>query len=58
MVNLLRVEGKGNLFEIRRLERESEKQCGESGCLGSRCNCMSLRISLTIFGPHFSLSVK
>lgn len=58
MVNLLRVEGKGNLFEIRRLEREVERQCGESECLGSSCNRMSLRISLTLLGPRFPSSVK
>lgn len=56
MVNLLRVEGKGN--EIRRLEREVERQCGQSECLGSSCNCMSLRISLALLGPHFPSSVK
>lgn len=57
MVNLLRVEGKGNLFEINRLQREVERQ-HERSELSSRCNHMSLRISLKLLGLHFPLSVK
>lgn len=58
MVNLLRIEGKGNLFEINRLQREVERQHERSECLSSRCNHMSLRIPLKALGLHFPLSVK
>lgn len=38
MAKLLRVEGKGNLFEIRMPYREIERHCGRTGGLGSGSN--------------------